>query len=412
MMMVRAPRHFVFLHVALCFSLPTVHAEQELHAKCTVTNQHGHFWTSFRHAPLMSALPSAWVPMPPDIPEKNIQPPNHALPVERVPVGFSDSIHSNEIADLYDVLFEYNRLWAKQRWMGTITMQNPMDAWVIQELLFDCKPDVIIETGTMNGGGALFYASLMRMYSTFQQHLVEDEESDLTTPQMNTRTNKKPFVPQVITIGNLPLDDQSYGWHWDTSYCSLETNACRNATSNPLWKQQVTFIRGDAVSEEVFEKVKDKLSEIACMKKASRVERVSHAGKEEDESERESKGKATTAPTPSSSEDLKIMVVLDSTHHYAHVRKELALYSRFVTPDQYLLVQDTHLDKLRNLRNPESNWEGAFAAIREWFEYSSYAKEEFKVDQRREYFIYTQHKNGYLKRIRLIAAADEMERTQ
>ena len=29
----------------------------------------------------------------------------------------------------YDLLFEKNKLWAKQRWLGIQTQQNPSDAW-------------------------------------------------------------------------------------------------------------------------------------------------------------------------------------------------------------------------------------------------------------------------------------------
>ena len=61
----------------------------------------------------------------------------------------------------YDQLYEHNQLWAQQRFMGVQCQQDPMDAWVLQEILFDTQPDLLIETGTQNGGGALMYATLM-----------------------------------------------------------------------------------------------------------------------------------------------------------------------------------------------------------------------------------------------------------
>ena len=39
----------------------------------------------------------------------------------------------------------------------------PMDAFIIQELIFDIKPDLIIETGTGCGGSSVFYASIMEL---------------------------------------------------------------------------------------------------------------------------------------------------------------------------------------------------------------------------------------------------------
>ena len=37
-----------------------------------------------------------------------------------------------------------------------LTSQDPIDAWMIQEMLWDLRPDLVIETGTFNGVGAVF----------------------------------------------------------------------------------------------------------------------------------------------------------------------------------------------------------------------------------------------------------------
>ena len=46
------------------------------------------------------------------------------------------------------------------RWLGKPILQHPMDAWVMQEVIADLKPDVIVETGTYLGGSAYFFACL------------------------------------------------------------------------------------------------------------------------------------------------------------------------------------------------------------------------------------------------------------
>jgi cephalosporin hydroxylase len=46
------------------------------------------------------------------------------------------------------------------RWMGVPLIKYPTDTWVYQEVLFDTRPDLIIETGTNQGGSALFLASI------------------------------------------------------------------------------------------------------------------------------------------------------------------------------------------------------------------------------------------------------------
>jgi cephalosporin hydroxylase len=47
-------------------------------------------------------------------------------------------------------------------WLGRPVIQLPEDMIRIQEIIFDIKPDVIIETGIAHGGSLIFYASLCK----------------------------------------------------------------------------------------------------------------------------------------------------------------------------------------------------------------------------------------------------------
>ncbi len=47
--------------------------------------------------------------------------------------------------------------------MGRPIIQYPQDMIVMQELIWDLKPDLIIETGIAHGGSLIFYASLMEL---------------------------------------------------------------------------------------------------------------------------------------------------------------------------------------------------------------------------------------------------------
>jgi cephalosporin hydroxylase len=49
------------------------------------------------------------------------------------------------------------------RWMGRPAIQFPNDAWAMQELIWDVKPDLIIETGIAHGGSLVCYASILAM---------------------------------------------------------------------------------------------------------------------------------------------------------------------------------------------------------------------------------------------------------
>jgi cephalosporin hydroxylase len=48
-------------------------------------------------------------------------------------------------------------------WLGRPIIQLPEDMIRIQEVIFDIKPDVIIETGVAHGGSLVFYASLCKL---------------------------------------------------------------------------------------------------------------------------------------------------------------------------------------------------------------------------------------------------------
>ena len=48
-------------------------------------------------------------------------------------------------------------------WMGRPIIQYPQDMVAMQELIWDIKPDLIIETGIAHGGSLIFYASLMEL---------------------------------------------------------------------------------------------------------------------------------------------------------------------------------------------------------------------------------------------------------
>jgi cephalosporin hydroxylase len=49
------------------------------------------------------------------------------------------------------------------RWMGRPIIQYPQDMVVMQELIWDVRPDLIIETGVAHGGSLVFYASLLEL---------------------------------------------------------------------------------------------------------------------------------------------------------------------------------------------------------------------------------------------------------
>ncbi|WP_072393212.1 CmcI family methyltransferase [Hyphomicrobium sp. CS1GBMeth3] len=56
--------------------------------------------------------------------------------------------------------YDYSYLWS---WMGVPIIQMPADIMATQEVIWNTKPDIIIETGVARGGSMIFMASLLQV---------------------------------------------------------------------------------------------------------------------------------------------------------------------------------------------------------------------------------------------------------
>ena len=63
---------------------------------------------------------------------------------------------------LRDVLSEMQgRIMKGTSYFGVRTMRSPIDSWVYQQIIFERKPDLIIEIGNFHGGGVLALAHVL-----------------------------------------------------------------------------------------------------------------------------------------------------------------------------------------------------------------------------------------------------------
>jgi cephalosporin hydroxylase len=60
----------------------------------------------------------------------------------------------------YSLYENAERTWRSLRWLGVPVRKLPFDLWMLQEIVFDTRPELVIETGTDLGGSALFFATL------------------------------------------------------------------------------------------------------------------------------------------------------------------------------------------------------------------------------------------------------------
>jgi cephalosporin hydroxylase len=66
------------------------------------------------------------------------------------------------IIEAFHLLYrDAKRLDKHTWWRGHRVIKCPLDLWIYQELIHELQPDLIIETGTMYGGSAFFFASIL-----------------------------------------------------------------------------------------------------------------------------------------------------------------------------------------------------------------------------------------------------------
>ena len=138
-------------------------------------------------------------------------------------LGRNHFISVDDILFGYDLLFEKDALFSAGSWLGVQFQSSPTDAIVFQQLLWRIKPDLIIDLGTNVGGSALFFASIMSLYT--------DTGAIVTV-------DAKPFTENWLNKDRVLCKD------------------CTNPADNPLWKKYVHFIQGLTIDAQTIEKVK------------------------------------------------------------------------------------------------------------------------------------------------------------
>jgi len=195
------------------------------------------------------------------------------------------------IKDFHDLYYESSCIggtWKNTNWLGVPIQKCPLDCWIYQELLFEIKPDIIIETGTKVGGSALFFANICDMIG----------HGEIITIDIDGK-------------GKLPEH------------------------------KRITYLCANSVDEAVVNFIQPRIK------------------------------------------DKKIMVILDSDHSKEHVLKELEIYSKMVSIESYLVVEDT---------NTSGPLEAVFAFIEN--------ANNFKIVRNCEKFYLTFAPYGFLKRIK------------
>jgi cephalosporin hydroxylase len=113
----------------------------------------------------------------------------------------SFDLSTSEIVDGFHNLYYNSKAWNKNQWLGYPIRQCPMDLQVYQEIIFRTRPKFVLQTGVLEGGSLLFFASLFDLMGMDENAIVVGVDIELT-PQ--ARTLKHPRIRLVKGSSTAP----------------------------------------------------------------------------------------------------------------------------------------------------------------------------------------------------------------
>eukprot|EP00401_Gymnodinium_catenatum_P066399 CAMPEP_0117621546 /NCGR_PEP_ID=MMETSP0784-20121206/87688_1 /TAXON_ID=39447 /ORGANISM="" /LENGTH=349 /DNA_ID=CAMNT_0005425471 /DNA_START=106 /DNA_END=1155 /DNA_ORIENTATION=+ len=241
---------------------------------------------------------------------------NSTLNINGKVLTFDDIIYG------YDLMFENLALFSHTSWFGVSIQQDPSDAFQLASLLWHEQPDLLIEIGTNTGGGAIFYATVMREY------------------------NSNALV--------LTIDPKDPAQDW-ASAVGQGCAECNDVRCTRIWhSKNVKFIHGFSSEAKVLKQVEEIVPRFN-----------------------------------------KIMVMHDGSHFFQHVLEDLRNYDRFTSVGSYMVVQDT---KMSRMYTPLNGNPYPLGAAEEFMR--GQGKDRYAVDKQFEYLVYSQHHNGWLRKLK------------
>lgn len=88
-------------------------------------------------------------------------------------------------------------------WMGRPIIQFPQDIMAMQEIIWQVKPDLIVETGIAHGGSLIFYASMLELIGEGQVLGI-----DVDIRQHNrVEIEQHPMFKRIIMIEGSSIDE-------------------------------------------------------------------------------------------------------------------------------------------------------------------------------------------------------------
>ena len=103
-------------------------------------------------------------------------------------------------------LFISNRYSYNFNWLGTPIIQNPSDMIVVQEVIYQIKPDLVIETGIARGGSLIFYSSILNLINKKSKIL----GIDIDIRKHATQSLKNHKIKNIITLEGSSISNEIF----------------------------------------------------------------------------------------------------------------------------------------------------------------------------------------------------------
>ncbi len=106
-------------------------------------------------------------------------------------------------------LFHDVPIW-RQMWFHNVQIdKNPLDLWMMQQIIYEVQPEFVIETGTLRGGSALYWAHTLNGMGLEKSRVFTVDTQDFTS----------------------------------------------TARTHPLWKKYVTFLKGSSTDPAIVSEI-------------------------------------------------------------------------------------------------------------------------------------------------------------
>lgn len=91
---------------------------------------------------------------------------HNQIPVNDTVAGYIEIINEFSKAYYHAPVFNNQPVWTSTYWQGIPVLKCPLDLWLYQEIIFNQKPDFIVECGVAFGGTTAYLADMCKLVGT------------------------------------------------------------------------------------------------------------------------------------------------------------------------------------------------------------------------------------------------------